>query len=226
MNTILQIVSNDGAKRVTVYYDNHSDDPRNWDNFCHMICEHRRYRLGDNHNGIENELHLLCEKYGIDWEGDWENDVPEMTTAQMITELQKHIVIRPISIYDHSGVTIFWGGPCDRWDSGCVGFGYCELSDVEKCGRDEKRFPDWRDQAESIMDGEMETYDQYVRGEVYGYILEERRKPSKQLMESPEWEQFLEAYWDDEFQWEETHSCGGFFYEPEELAESVLQGNY
>lgn len=226
MKSILQIISDDGTKRVSIYYDNPSDNPRSWSNYCHMICEHRRYDLGDSHNGIENELHLLCEKYGIDWEGDWENDVKEMTVAQMITELKKHIVIRPISIYDHSGVSIFWGGPCDRWDSGCVGFGYCELSDIERCGRNEKDFPDWHDQAKSIMDGEMETYDQYIRGEVYGFVLEERRAPSKQLVETPEWKEFIKDRWEDEFQWQEADSCWGFYDKPQELAENVLAGMY
>lgn len=225
-DAILQKISEDGSKRVSIYYDDPYDSPRNWDPCCHMICEHRHYSLGDEHSGVENELHQLCEKYGIDWERDWEKGEEEMTFREMIEALDKHIVIHLISIYDHSGVTIFWGGPCDRWDSGCIGFGYCEESDVQRAGRNEVKYPDWRDQAEAIMDGEMETYDKYVRGEVYGWKLEERRAPSKELMETPEWKELLSDYWEENFEWEETDSCWGYYDEPEEIAKDVLAGAY
>lgn len=231
MDAILQEISKDGSKRVSIYYDDEvCDSPRDWSPFCHMICEHRHYNFGDKHDGAESVLHQLCEKYDIDWEGDWENDVDEMSFPEMLKALSEHIVIRPISIYDHSGVTIFWGTSypfdCGGWDTSNIGFGYCEESDVERAGRNIEKYPDWRDQACAIMDGEMETYDQYVRGEVYGYKLEERRAPSQELMESPEWEEFLADYWEEQFGWEETDSCWGYYDEPEKIAKDVLAGAY
>lgn len=227
MEAILQQINEEGNKRVSIYYDTDPcDSPRDWDVFCHMICERRHYCLGDKHNGVENELHMLCEKYGIDWEGNWENDVEEMTFSEMIEALSAHIVIRLISVYDHGGVTIFWGYPTDRWDSGCIGFGYCEESDVQEAGRNKDKYPDWRDQAKAIMDDEMEIYDKYVRGDVYGWRLEERKAPSKELMETPEWGDFLSDYWEENFEWEETDSCWGYYDEPEEIAKDVLAGAY
>lgn len=228
---ILQEISEDGSKRVSIYYDEDPcDSPRDWDTFCHMICEHRRYSLGDTHSGAESELHQLCEKYNIDWEGDWEKDNDEMSIPEMMKALSEYIVIRPISIYDHSGVAIFWGTSfpfdCGGWDTSNIGFGYCEESDVEQAGRNENQYPNWRDQAIAIMDGEMETYDKYIRGKVYGWKLEERRAPTKELMETPEWDEFLSDYWEENFGWEEIDSCWGCYDEPDVIAKDVIAGKY
>lgn len=220
MKEILQKTSADGSKRVSVYYATDTDNPRDWCTYSHMVCEHSRYQLGDDEfQGCISTLQDLCDKYDIDWERDGD----EMNFSEMFKAVSEYVVIRPISIYDHSGVTIFYETPCCRWDSGCVGYGYMERSDVEQyqtIAEDE----DWREIAISIMDREMEVYDKFFRGEVYGYVLEERESPSKALTETPEWEEFLEDYWNKKFQWVETDSCWGYYEEPEELADCVLTG--
>lgn len=220
MEAILQKISDDGAKRVSIYYATDTGNPRSWLVYSHMVCDHPQYFLGDgDHLNCENELRTLCNNYDIDWERDGD----EMSVYEMFKAVAEHVVIRPIGVYDHSGITIYYGSPWDRWDSCCVGFGYMEKSDVEDAhgpvGDDE-----WRDLAISIMDAEMKTYDKFVRGQVYGYVLEERKSPSKELTETPEWAEFLEDYWNEEFQWEETDSCWGYYEEPEELADLVLTG--
>lgn len=221
---VYQETSEDGSKRVSIYYYPDPENPRNdWSNFSHMVCEHRRYSLGDKSRGVVRELQDLCDNYGIDCYGDWREDEEDMTIAEMIKELSKHIVIRPISLYDHSGVSIYYGSPCDPWDSGYVGFGYMERSDVEEV-RGKEGDDEWRDSAISIMDHEMEIYNKYINGEVYGFVLEEREVPSKALTETPEWKEFLKDWWNKEFQWEEKDSCWNFYEEPEELASMVLNG--
>lgn len=153
---------------INVFYDDCPENPRAWSTTCHMICQHRRYDLGDKgHNGVMYELRDLCDKYGI----EWETEDDEMSFREMIEALSGHIVIKPISIFDHSGVTIFWGAPIDRWDSGTVGFGYCEKDDLDRmgCSYGTEEYPTWRDRAEAFMEGEMDIYDDYLRGYVYGY---------------------------------------------------------
>lgn len=50
---------------INWFYDECPDDPRNWDNVSKIICWHRRYNLGDNHNysDVESFLSTLVEKY-------------------------------------------------------------------------------------------------------------------------------------------------------------------
>lgn len=90
------------------------------------------------------------------------------------------VVILPISVYDHSGITIWlgakWSHPDASWDCSSIGFAYVEKSTAEKEGMldpGEKYKHDWKEWAYAMMEGEMETYDQFVRGEVYGYMIED-----------------------------------------------------
>lgn len=86
--------------------------------------------------------------------------------------LEDYVFIRPISMYEHSGCTVYYGSPCDRWDSGYIGYGYMTKKEVIK-GWGESYAETWKEQAKSIMDGSMEVYDSYVRGDVYGFVIED-----------------------------------------------------
>ena len=92
------------------------------------------------------------------------------------------------------------GGFSDRWDSGQVGYIYTDKKTIMETGgmlQNENgncvKITDrnWKKAAYQWMEGEVEVYDQYLTGEVYGIITEE-----------------YDAYTDD---WEEKDSCWGFF---------------
>lgn len=179
--------------RINVYYDDEPENPRtDWDNASHMVVRSRY--LSTENNQVEEIINALCEKYGINNDG--------MDFYEVIDALNKFIVIKPISIYVHSGMTVFFGRPTDRWDSGVVGFGYMEHEDLysDCCGRNKKAHPDWRDQCEAVMRGEMDALDRTVRGEVFGYVTEEL---------------------DDDGDWVEYDSCWGFFMDAEEVIEEA-----
>ncbi len=74
----------------------------------------------------------------------------------------KDNLVLPLYLYDHSGITISTKPFSCRWDSGQVGIIYISYSDIEKNKITEK-------QAIEIMNGEVETYDNYLTGNVYGY---------------------------------------------------------
>lgn len=151
--------------RISVYYSKWGLNPRiDWDNVSHMVVD-RRYVKTEN-SEIEQTLIELCEKYDIECE--------DMDCLEMIKALDKFIVIKPISIYEHSGATVFFGAPTCRWDSSYIGFGYMEHEDLhnEMCGRNRKDYPNWRDQCEAVLNAEMDDFDRYVRGEVYDWMAE------------------------------------------------------
>lgn len=127
---------------------NGGDGPRDWDNMGTMICFHKRYVLGDKHTMTPE---------GFD---GW------------LVKNKDDIIILPLYIYDHSGITISTVPFNDHWDSGKVGYIYITKSKV-------KEEFDWKvvtqrrkDKIIDCLRGEVETYDQYLRGEVYGYIIE------------------------------------------------------
>jgi hypothetical protein len=70
--------------------------------------------------------------------------------------------ILPLYLYDHSGITMNTTGFSCPWDSGQVGVIFMSPQTVAKEGISDP---------EGYLKGEVKTYDQYLRGEVFGYIL-------------------------------------------------------
>ena len=104
----------------------------------------------------------------------------ELTNGEklMLVELSDNVVMLPISMYDHSGITLWLGstrGHVDaQWDCSSVGFAYVEKDKAEEEMPQRAQLPgidntDWKQWAYEMMEGEMHTYDQYVRGNVYGW---------------------------------------------------------
>lgn len=86
------------------------------------------------------------------------------------------IVILPIAVYEHSGITMWLGSADDhfdsQWDCSDVGFAYIEKETAMKEGA-LKEGDDWKKWAYDDMEAEMETYRQYLEGEVFGYEIED-----------------------------------------------------
>lgn len=188
---------------LTVEQDDYSQDPREWDNLCTMVCWHSRYSLGDKHNFNDewDFLQDLCEKLlGIDCEDMTENEM-----FQKLVDSGK-ILIKPINLYDHSGLTVSTssGYPYnDRWDASCVGFIYVTKERIFKeCSNITEE--NWKDCADKYSEGEMKTYDQYLRGDVYGFRL---TKKIIRQDKCPHCGEVIREYEDEE----EIDSCCGFY---------------
>lgn len=164
---------NGGLHRVTIKSDNDDSDgsdPRQWDNVGTMVCWHRRYRLGDKHDyrNPQDFIDDIKDRFGSDYE------------------------MLPIFMYEHGGITISTscsGYPYnDRWDAGQVGFIYVskEKALAEFAIDDEP----WRERAKRCMFEEVKEYDFFLRGDVYGWILEK--------------------YDEEDDTWIEEESCWGF----------------
>lgn len=95
--------------------------------------------------------------------------VEDLTIPQCQSLLYPHLVSLPLWLYDHGGITISCGDRVypynDRWDSGLVGWiVYARQKDDGE---------DWRKNAFARMRAEVEEYDHYLTGEVYGFTLYE-----------------------------------------------------
>lgn len=177
-----------------------------YDHDCLMACFHPRYRLGDTIYQTEPEAFWqgLVRKYvpeatlfnkanakpdEIPDRYTWEDNdgtvygnltswkvclyyVEDLTIPQCQSLLYTYLVSLPLWLYDHSGITIGCGDCVypynDRWDSGLVGWiVYARQKDDGE---------GWRERAFDRMRTEVEEYDYYLHGEVYGFTLYKNRE--------------------------------------------------
>lgn len=117
-----------------------------------------------------------------------ESEIAEDMTEELslnekleLIEASGEVVMLPISMYEHSGITLWLGSkdhhPDARWDCSSIGFAYIEKSTAEK-EMSNRLLPegsdfDWKEWSYKIMEGEMKDYDTYVRGEVMAFNIED-----------------------------------------------------
>lgn len=169
-----------GDKVIKVYQDYDPESPREWDNLGTMLCWHRRANLGDETVLDRDELEA---------------------------RVKAARVVLPLWLYEHGGMTMRCGERggypfTDAWDSGQVGFILVDAETIRRdfgCKHITKKV---MARVEASLRGEVEVYDQWLRGDVYGYVIE------------------------DQDGGEEEDSCWGFYGMDECLAEArgVVEG--
>ena len=166
--------------KLVIEHDNDCESPREWDSFGKMICFHDSYNLGDKHNysdarDMYQDICYEVNPYRASiLENAYENDFIsyEQAIESLIKAIEKDVVILPLYLYDHSGITMNTTGFACRWDSGKIGITYATRRDLEKEGLNIDNEED-REKAISILNSEVEVYDTYIRGDVYGAIIVE-----------------------------------------------------
>lgn len=83
----------------------------------------------------------------------------------------------------------------------------------KRCGFNPERYSDWKEQAMSVIDGEVKCIGMWAWGDVKGFVLE-KKVP------------FTKTYADgrvvEDFEWEQVDSCWGYYLETEELIQEVI----
>lgn len=120
-----------------------------YDNLGVMHCAHKRYTLGD--KGAPTPF--VDDDYRA---GVLRDDV---------------LVCKPIYLYDHSGITISHGKFSCEWDSGLLGWHYMTTAVAEE-NWPSKTGTDLIAAALACLDSELNEYDAYLQGDVYGYVIE------------------------------------------------------
>lgn len=130
------------------------NNPREeWDNLGKMICWHSRYSLGDKHD------------YDFRGWNSWKEQEKYFR--------KNYAVVLPLYLYDHSGITISTAPFHCPWDSGQVGWIVASKEDILKWYHKKKLSKKLLDDAVASLHEEVDTYDLYIRGEVYGFIIED-----------------------------------------------------
>jgi hypothetical protein len=136
-------------RRARVIMNDDGCDPREWDNMGTMFCKHRRYELGDKDAADPR-----------DEDGKLREDIA---------------VALPLYLYDHSGITMSTGRayPFDcPWDAGQVGIIYVTREKLLKEYGGKRVTATMKQKAMKVLEQEVTTYDYFITGNCYGYILE------------------------------------------------------
>jgi hypothetical protein len=152
---------------LCIFQDTVVTNPREeFDNLGTMICWHRRYNLGDKHNydscpdfwealGKEVGLEDIQDGFGV--------------TDQQGEIIESKVVMLPLYLYDHSGITIRTTPFSCSWDSGQVGFIYVTYDRIKKEFGEVNE--ETKEMARKALLAEVEMYDFHLLGEVYGYKI-------------------------------------------------------
>ena len=144
---------------IKIVYDESPSNPRTeWDNFGHMLCFHSGYNLGDEHQYSSDQYESLEELF------------------KEIEKEKGECYMLPLRLYDHSGISISTSESYpynDRWDSGSVGFIYVSRKEILKEYKVKKVSKTLRKTVMDNLQCEVETYNQYLTGDVYGYVVED-----------------------------------------------------
>jgi len=191
---------------VRIIQDTDAESPREWGTFGKMVCWHRRYNLGDEQPKKDREEYLEWLAFEADPELEeikervdriWNHFYPGYQKPERLAtkiadqylkqriekSLDENYVMMPLYLYDHSGLIMRTGGFSCPWDSGKVGIIYATREEVcKECG-------EWTaesiEQAERIMAQEVETYSQYLEGDVWGYeVVQKHEDGTEDILDS------------------------------------------
>lgn len=139
---------------LEIIQDHDPQNPRDWDNVAKFVFFHNRYDLP----------HEIDQKVGASWDA----------LEAILKAAYGAVAVKPVYMYDHSGLTIKTSPFSCRWDSGQIGFAFVDRETIiaEHPGRKRvsRGLLAW---ADARIESEIETYDMFLRGDVWGYIIKE-----------------------------------------------------
>lgn len=160
-----------------IEFDDTPDSPREWDNLGKMVCFHSRRDLGDESPRCDPDgylSNLACEadpKLADTLEWLEERGLEERYRKAVGRSLERNYLIRELFLYEHSGLSMSSGTfeyPCD---SSIFGIIYVAKAKIRQEYGFKVITKDREQQILGYLDREVETYDEFLTGQVYGYRI-------------------------------------------------------
>ena len=141
---------------IAIEYDDSPENPREWDNICEIHHWHSRCNLGDiRHTSTESVEEMLAKAKR---QGD---------------------IVMALHCYEHGGITISLNSFAGRlpqghyeFDSGQVGFVVIRRKKMLEEFNKKTFTAKLKKRAREIAEAEVETFNAYLNGNVYGYIVD------------------------------------------------------
>lgn len=139
-----------------IIHDDYPINPRrDFDHAARMACWHDRYDLGDD---LKAQPCPDRPEDFIEWADE------------------NRVLYLPLYLYDHSGITMSTGRSYpfnDPWDSGQVGYIYLTRETILKEWGWKAVTKKRLEKLYKYMEAEVKEYDQYLTGDVWGYVIKE-----------------------------------------------------
>lgn len=155
------------GRTIEIVRDDYAVDPRKeYDHLGTMVCWVRQYNLGDE-QPRKPPLEYFADLIGADIVGGYVGCSESETFQKVMARVARSYIILPLSLYDHSGITMSCSPfPC-AWDSGQAGWIYMPKKTA---------LENWSggragayEMARKCLRSEVEEYDHYLTGNVYGW---------------------------------------------------------
>ena len=141
---------------IRIYADDCPENPiKEWDVLGKYVCWHRRYDLGN------------CTDF---------------ETPEEVREYAKKTgsMLFPLFMYDHGGICLSLSNSSypfnDRWDAGQLGYILVKRQEALETLGKKRMSKKLRRKIAEIIEAEVETYNSYLSGDVYGYVIEKDGK--------------------------------------------------
>jgi hypothetical protein len=172
---------------IEIHQDEDPESPREWGNPSNMVCFHKRYNLGDKQEGVlesaqrnssgpaerlREHLNDYAEEEGWDLKGMPERDGWGLIEFFLRVARGAEVIL-PLYLFDHSGITMNTTGFSCPWDSGQVGFIYMTKDAILKNYAVKDISDELRCKVAEQLKAEVASYDQYLTGDVYGYVIKD-----------------------------------------------------
>jgi hypothetical protein len=148
---------NIGKYQIEIIQDTDIQSPREDDNIGTMVCFHDCFS-GDEHNYNHGDYN------------SWDEMEEDIIRNENVG------VILPLYLYDHSGLTMNTTGFNCPFDSGQVGFIFISKETIRNEFGVKYVTKKVREKIEKQLVGEVETFDQYLTGDVYGFRITDTEK--------------------------------------------------
>lgn len=149
MSEAVQVIDVNDDYRIRIEHDDDAKSPKDWDNVGHITYnEKSRYILGTQAVSLDRYEEIAR---GIE---------------------KGSLIGLPVYAYVHGGSSIATESFSCPWDSGKSGWAYCSKERaIEKFGG-KNLTKEVKDKALGALKSEVETYNQFLTGEVYGFKIE------------------------------------------------------
>jgi hypothetical protein len=141
--------------RLVIRYDGDSDSPREWSNLGYFITQDRNYNSPDKNEELQAVIKAGGEEVG--------DNLEHVKYIKKNYKTEKILAIYSIVKYEHSGVSYSLGSK-SGFDYSNNGFYVITDKTAEELGTPKKSF-------EKVIKQELEVYNQWCNGEVYGFTL-------------------------------------------------------
>lgn len=191
--------------RLIVDIDEYPESPRKWDNITTIISDAPKnsdWNISDDGWRMDYEEFVEFLHKKLDEKCPEVKGLTNINCIINCASAKNYIVCKPIYMYNHGNRTISLSPFNDRWDSSHCGYIFV-FKDKILSNFDQATEDNWRDVADEIIKSEINIYDDYIRGEVYDYCLQERHTVEhKDLVTGAIW---------TSTEYETVDSCLGFY---------------